>query len=209
MFPTYKTLVIIMLVALAPGCISTVSLKSPLRQPPLIEKSLKPVVILYSANLQNHKCIIDKGYIAESWTIALGPPSMEMFNLIFEGIFDNPQVVGTNIDALAFVEPKNLIEVSLLRFDGCEARWPIVESKIEVAYEAILRNANGGTIARWVGRGQAGPDEISENYTATDPSIAVEARYLSDVTGIAMRKAAADFVINFDKDAKIRDWLRK
>lgn len=209
MFRLYSSLVVIVFAMLASACSSIVPLRSPLSQPPLIEKSLIPVAILYSENLRNHKCILDKGYIAETWTMSLGPPSMEMFNLIFATTFENVLVMGSNSNAFSAARPMNIIEVSLLKYDACEAGWPIIGARIEVAYEAILRDTDGVTIARWEGHGQAGPEDNLESYAVDVPMIKVETRYLSAVTGIAMRRAAADFIINFDKDAEIRTWLGK
>ena len=186
-----------------------VPLESPLTQAPLIEKSPIAVDIIYSEDLQNHKCIIGNGYIAETWTIALGPPSIDMFNLIFNALFEKVLVVGNNADTLASDGPKSIIEVGLLMLDGCNASWPIVGASIGVAYEATLRNSEGVEIARWKGQGKAGPDDYIERYAGAASAIEVEIHYLTAVTSIAMRKAAADFIINFDKNPRIRSWLGK
>ena len=209
MFQIYKFLAILVVTIQVTACSSIVPLKSPLSQPPLVEKSLIPVVIFYAENLEKHKCIVDKGYIAATWAIEIGPPSVEMFNQIFDAFFEKAVVAGKHSDIVTYDGPKSIIEVRLLSFDGCEARWPIFGTSIEVAYEATLRTMDGVTIARWEGRGKAGPDDDLKNYTDTTSVTEVEAQYLGTVTSIAMRKAAADFIINFDKNTEIRAWLGK
>lgn len=187
------------------ACSNTVPLKSPLRQPPLVEKTPISVAILYLDDLQHHKCIANKGYIAESWTIELGSPSIEMFNLIFASLFATVMVIDSGFDTQEAYGLKGIIEVNLQMFDGCDVSWPIVGKSIEVSYKAILRDIDGTIITSWEGRGRARSNDHLVSYAKG----VLETGYLSATTSIAMRKAAADFIINFKKDAVIHAWTRK
>ena len=188
---------------------SNVPLDSPLRQPPAVERLPGSIAILYAENLRHHRCIAGKGYIAASWIVELGPPSIGMFDRIFSALFENPVTLQANAASRIPANSKGVIEVSLLNFDGCDARWPVVGSKIEVAYQATLRAKDGSVIARWEGHGRAGPTDNLDGYTETVPFGEVETRYLGAVTSLAMRRAAADFVINFERDQSLRAWLEK
>ena len=188
---------------------SNVPLSSPLKQPPAVETLPGSIAILYTENLRHHRCLAGKDYVAASWTIELGPPSIGMFDQIFSALFENP--VGLQSDAASQIpaNSKGVIEVSLLNFDGCEARWPVVGSKIKVVYQATLRARDGSVIARWEGHGCAGPADNLEGYKEKIPFGEVETRYLGAVTSLAMRRAAADFVINFERNQSLRAWLEK
>lgn len=188
---------------------SNVPLSSPLKQPPAVEKQPGSIAIVYAENLRHHQCIAGRGYIAASWTIELGPPSIGMFDQIFSALFENPGTLQADAASQIPANSKGVIEVSLLKYDGCEVSWPIVGQKIEVAYQAILRARDGEVIARWEGRGRAGPTDNLEGYKETIPWVGVETRYLGALTSLAMRRAAADFVINVERDQRLRAWLEK
>ncbi|MBW8327917.1 MAG: hypothetical protein K0M48_01750 [Thiobacillus sp.] len=188
---------------------SNVPLSSPLKQPPAVETHPGSIAILYAENLRHHRCIAGKGYIAASWTIELGAPSIGMFDRIFSALFENP--VGLQADAASQIpaNSKGVIEVGLLKYDGCEVTGPIGRQKITVAYQATLRAREGSVIARWEGHGRAGPADNLEGYTEKIPFGEVETRYLGALTSLAMRRAAADFVINFERNPSLRAWLEK
>jgi len=78
-----------------------------------------------------------------------------------------------------------------------------------VAYEATMRGSDGAVVATWQGRGQSVSGDSSENCKQKGPSLDVEGRYLGTMTCIAMREAAADFIVNFHRDARIRTHLGK
>jgi hypothetical protein len=211
MIRAHRHLAIAMLAMLLPACSSMnlVPIRAPLSQPPLVEKLQIPVVVQYSEDLQNHTCLVDKGYILETWAIALGPPSIDMFNLIFSALFEKAMPINLDSDAMASIRPRHIIELRLSMFDGCEASWPILGTSVEIAYEATLHDVEGGIITRWEGRGKAGPGDTLENYMRANSTIGIETVYLSNVISLAMRNAAADFIINFDKDVKIRAWQER
>ena len=196
---------------LLPACSTTsnVPLSSPLKQPPAVETLPGSIAIRYAENLRHHRCIAGKGYLAASWTIELGPPSIGMFDRIFSALFENPVTLQADTAFRMPANSKGVIEVGLLNFDGCEVTGPIGRQKITVAYQATLRARDGSVIARWEGRGSAGPADNLEGYTEKIPFGEIETRYLGAVTSLAMRRAAADFVINFERDQSLRAWLEK
>jgi len=131
----------------------------------------------------------------------------EQYDLIFFTLFEQSRTLDPDRTPRPGSEPEGLIEVSLLSFDGCEARWPIVGAAIEVAYQATLFAKNGAAIASWEGHGRAGPSDNLEGYKEPVPLLQAETRYLGAVTSLAMRRAAADFVINFERGLRLRAWI--
>lgn len=188
---------------------SNVPLSSPLKLPPAVETLPGSIAILYAENLRHHQCIAGKGYIAASWTIELGPSSIGMFDQIFSAFFENPVTLQADAASQIPANSKGVIEVGLLKFDGCEVTGPIGRQKITVAYQATLRARDGEVVARWEGHGRAGPADNLEGYTEKIPFGEVETRYLGAVTSLAMRRAAADFVVNFERDQRLRTWFEK
>lgn len=195
---------------LVSGCSSTVPVSSPLESPPLVEKAPVTVRVLYADSLSHHQCTVGKGYISAAWTIALGRPSIELFDGIFAALFEHPLAGDEQSRLLVSSANTPFVEVRLIEYDGCEAGWPIVgAATIRIAYEATLRDRDGNLIARWQGRGKAVPADYATAAPGKETVPGVETRYLSTMTRLAMRRAAADFIVNFDKDPGIRVWLGK
>lgn len=204
-----KRFAIFFLTILATGCSNNVRLQSPLRKPPLVEKTQASVMLTYTAALRNHACLVDKGYIAESWPVALGPPSMEMFDTIFRSLFTKVAIVDTAPARRQLPNDFLIAEIGISKFTGCEARWPIVGSRIEILYEVAFKRADGKLIALLHGHGSAGPKDNLREYGRAEPTIEVESEYLEAAISVAMRKAAASFLIAFEKNPEIRQWLGK
>lgn len=178
----------------------------PLQPPevlPLVEAAPVAITLRYAEDLRNHHCTGDKGYIAYSWSFALGPPSIEMFDPIFESLFVE---VGDGSGAGAG-DKRDVVELALTAFTGCQASWPIIgTSVVEIAYEAVVRSPEGAELTRWSGRGRAGPgDDLGDPSLTGDP----EASHLNALTSIAMRKAVADFVVAFETDPAVRAWVTR
>ena len=193
---------ILVLSLLISACSYTVPLRSPLGQAPLVEQAPISIAIRYEEGLRNHKCTVSSDIFA-NWLIELGPPSIEMFDLAFSALFNKVIPLGSGVKEQAAAGQYPIIEVRLLEFDGCEAHTQILRS-IEVAYEATLHDNDGTLIARWQGRGRAGMGAFREKIDSGDLT-----GYLSAVTSLAMRRAAADFIINFEQDPSIMAWLQR
>ncbi len=186
------------------GCSSTLSIQ-PNTPAPVVEPVPVSVGVYYADALRNHTCTGGKGYIAFDWTVAMGPPSIAMFDRLFAAMFRKAETVNTRPGATPAPEPRDVIEVRLTEFNGCDARWPIIgTTTIRVAYEAILWSAQGRELARWQGRGQAGPRDPLDDYRPSG-----EAAYLAALTSLAMRKAATDFVLNFEGNSVVQARLKK
>lgn len=206
--PSWLTIFVVSLTTIA--CTSTVAVRSPLLQAPLVEMSSATVAIRYADALTSHRCVANRGYIAEAWTIELGPASIEMFNRVFASLFNETIPIGRAQMAAVAGERLPLIEVSLLSYDGCEARWPIVgTTTIAVVYEASLFGKDGARIAHWQGRGRAGADDVDWHDDRGVGGWDIEGVHLAELTRIAMRKAVADFLVKYEKDPAVRAWSRK
>lgn len=194
---------------LAVACTSTVPVRSPLVQMPLVDMSPIAVAIRYTDGLTHHRCVADKGYVAEAWTIELGAPSIAMFDKVFMALFAKTVAMGQGQTVAVAAEPLPVIEVGLLSYDGCQASWPIVgTTSVKVAYEATLFGKDGARVAHWQGRGRAGAEDFDSQDAPGAGGWDIEGTYLADVTRLAMRKAAADFLINYDKNPAVRAWLK-
>ena len=181
------------------GCEHSVPVASPIQQPPAAPSAPKTVGIFYADDLAHYRCETGKGYIFDRYVFELGPQSIAMFDTIFSGLFQK-------IDHLA-KEPadggeggRDTITIHLVGFDGCEASWPILgTTTIHVAYEGVFRS-KAGDIARVRGAGQADSYDIESNEM-TDAAL-----YLGGLLQIAMRRAAAQFVLEFEQRPELQDW---
>lgn len=193
-----------MLFLLLAGCSSTVSIQ-PNVPAPVVEPVPSVVGVYYADALRKHTCTGGKGYIAFKWTVAMGPPSIAMFDRLFAAMFRKAETVDTRPGASPVEEPRDVIEIRLTEYNGCDARWPIIGSTtLRVAYEAILWSPQGQELTRWLGQGQAGPRDPLDDYRLSG-----EAAYLSALTSLAMRKAATDFVLNFEENSAVQARLKK
>ena len=198
------------------GCGSSIFPIQPNVPAPVVEPVPVLVGVYYADALRNHGCTGGKDTFDFGWTVAMGPPSIAMFDGLFAAMFHEIETVDTRPGATP--TPRDVIEVRLTEFDGCDARRPIVGiATVRVAYEAILWSAQGRELTRWRGRGQAGPRDPQDEYVAGFPEIheiltgsyTPEAAYLAALTSIAMRKAAADFVLNFEGNSVVQARLTK
>ena len=112
---------------------------------------------------------------------------MEMFNQVFDALFEKVIILDSKFNTQSLNELKSIIEVRLLDFKGCEARWPIFGTNIEVAYEATLYGKDGVIVAKWQGQGRGLSNDSLESYKEKVPVMEVETRYLGALTSIAMR----------------------
>lgn len=191
----------------AGGCSGTVPV-SPDIVRPVVEPTKIAVDIHYADDLQDHECTGDGGYIAFSWAFALGPPSIEMFNVIFATLFTDVEFSDASSEIAFLGDQRDVIELHLSSFTGCQASWPIFGTTvIEIRYEAIVWSAEGEELVRWGGYGQAGPghDLLGNNGPMLEPELA----HLNALTSVAMRNAAADFVVNFETDPAVRAWAEE
>ena len=201
--------IILIQMILISACSHVVNVTPPVSLPPLVEKKPLSVGVVYSEDLQNHKCTASKDYIADSWEIQLGPSNIEMFDLILGGLFENI-VKLDSVKSGVKKGLKNVIEIRLQEYNGCEASWPIINASIVVTYEATLYGEDATVITTWQGSGRAMPSDSHESCGALVPHHSLtETRYLAYTTCIAMRRAAADFIVNLQNNVKISDYLGK
>ena len=94
----------VLLSALVTGCYGTnsVFVEPPIDVAPLIEPAQVSVGIYYSEDLRNHKCTADARFHwnfaligRPRWTFALGPPSIEMFDILFTALFTDVETRDT------------------------------------------------------------------------------------------------------------------
>ena len=87
---------------------------------------------------------------------------------------------------------------------------PRFGSTILIEYKATLYDDDASIITKWEGSGRSLPGDIHARCGTVDFSYEFfESRYLAIATCTAMRMAAADFIVNFQENPKIKDYLRK
>lgn len=190
------------------ACSHVVHVQTPISKPPLVEKHPSPIGVIFSENIQNHKCLVSKGYISDSWEIRLGPASIEMFDFILSALFEKV-VVFESVESALDKGMNKIMEIRLIEFNGCDVGWPIFGANIRVTYEASLYDSDAAVIATWQGSGFAISGESTGNCTVGLSVFEPEGNYLSIMTCIAMRKAAAGFIVNLQKNKKIQAFLKK
>jgi hypothetical protein len=196
-----KLIGVFMLCLLPLGCAHIVAPEAPIQKPPLVQAIPLTVGVYYPEELQKYECETGKGYIFDKYVVRLGPASMKLYDLVFSGLFAKSFRVNNYNTSAPGDQKVDVVELMITNFTGCEARWPIIgRTYVSITYKAILRAASGEIIAEWVGTGHATPSEVgNRNQT--------EGKYLENLTAIAMRKTAADFVKNFQENPDINAWL--
>ncbi len=201
------------------GC-GTKTLAIPPNVPvPVVEPAPVSVGVFYSETLRNHTCTIGKDYVEigrHTWKAAMGPPSIAMFDRLLAAMFRKTETADTRPGAAP--TPRDVIEVRLSEFNGCDVRPPIIgTTTVRIGYEAILWSAQGRELTRWQGRGQAGPGDSLYDYletfsgplqilTGSKPRVIA---YLAALTSLAMRDAATNFLLNFEKNSVVQARLKK
>ena len=181
------------------ACGSNVEVQNPIPQRPLVEPVDHDIAVFYSPYLRTYSCIVDKGYIASAWSIKLGAPSVEMFNAILRSKFRTVEQLQENPLAGSAPNAKKSLVLELVSFNGCEARWPIIgTTRISVAYRGRFLGADGSTVEDLTAQGNSGPGDASPGD---------EGMHLTSLTEAAMRKAAADYIVQVEESEKIDQWL--
>lgn len=172
---------------------------------PVMDPAPVSVGVYYGDALRNHSCTGGKGYIAYEWTFEMGPPSIEMFDGLLAGMFRNAETVTEIPEDTLIQDERDTVEIRMTNFTGCDASWPVTDrwTTVEVGYEAILRSAQGEELTRWRGQGTAGMSDPYQKYMTSTG----EAAYLAALASIAMRKAATDFVVNFEGNPVVQSRL--
>jgi hypothetical protein len=200
-----RAAIVAALYSLATACTETVRPES---QPltPVVGQAPLHVAIVYDEALVRHRCVASRGYLADEWVIEIGSPSTAMFNAAFSAMFEKvlfiPEAKVSSITSEWYI-----VRVSLENYTGCDASWPIVGSTVEVGYVAEVIHQSEKVLTGWTGRARVS----AEDYQSSPPnpssrSFDVEGNYLARTTEIAIRRALADFVANFEEDPRIIAW---
>jgi hypothetical protein len=185
------------------GCSYRIVPDAPIQRPPLVQAVPLTVGVYYSQDLEKYECETGKGYIFEKFAFGLGPASIKLYDLVFSGLFARTFRVYDYRPSMPDKQEADVVELTITGFTGCEARWPIIGvTYVTITYRAILRAPSGKQIAEWIGTGAAAPSEGGNRTQAI-----TERKYLEAQTAIAMRKAAANFVTEFQQNPDIKAWI--
>ena len=194
--------ILVALGLLLAACDHVVPLNPPITAPPLAARIHDTIGVFYPEELRGYRCKASKGYIADTFDFDLGPPSVAMFDTVLAGLFDHVAHVDGAPHRAGLDGAHPMVSFQLIEFTGCEARWPIVGTTvIDIAYEAVISSRTGTQIARIIARGHA------DRFDLPNEEQGDEAGHLSRLTAAAMRRAAADFVFEFERHTEIRKAL--
>lgn len=193
---------VVLMVLLFAACGGKQSVKQELPMP-VVDPAPVSIGVYYPDSLRNHKCIGGKGYIAYDWTFELGPPSMAMYDKLLGAMFKSARTVDAKPGTSSAQGTEDVIEVRMTGFTGCDASWPVIGASVTINYEAILWAPDGTELTRWNAHGAAGLSDPYDDYMDSGG----EAEYLAALTKIAMRKAATDFVLNYENDPVVKTRL--
>lgn len=188
---------------LASSCARTVTVEPP-RVSPVVERVPLKMAAVYDEALRNYRCTASRGYIAEKWTVVLGPASVATFTPLFSAMFEDVVVVPAG-GTPSMHDGRYVIRLSLAAYSGCDAPWPIAGSSVDITYSADVVRGSEKVLSGWTGHGQA----TAQDYAAAPPigaSLDVEGNYLKRLTMLAIRRAAADFLWKFEEDERVRAW---
>jgi hypothetical protein len=183
----------------AAACEPASQVRNPVPTAPLVDQVDDAIAVYYPLALRSFTCVVDKGYIYEKWTIDLGDPSVAMFDNILRAKFRTVELLPANpLEGSAPVSKKSLI-IELVSFNGCEARWPVIgRTRMSVAYRARFLRTDGHVVEDITAHGESGPG---------DGGLAYVGKHLTDLTEAAMRRAAADLVVQMEESESVREWL--
>lgn len=170
---------------------------------PLVERVPARVVVVYDEVLVAQQCTISKGYIAASWDVAIGDPTVATFDRLFRAMFDDVEVLGAR-EVPDRSGDRPVIRLTLERFTGCDMSWPIFGQPVAIAYRASVSRAGVPVLDSWAGQGVA----TAADYQSSpgEAPLLLEEKYIARMTELAIRSAAADFAINFEDDPAVRTW---
>ncbi len=182
------------------GCTYSVEPDVPIQNPPLVDAIPLTVGVYYSPELEGYECATGKGYIFDTYVFHPGPTSIKLFDLVFSGLFDGTFRVNSRPPLTQEDQEAEVVELTIAEFTGCEAAWPIIGvTTVAITYKAIIWAPTGEKVTSWDGWGIADSSDIEVGISETT--------HLEEVTSIAMRRAAADFIVEFHKNSGIKAWL--
>jgi hypothetical protein len=186
-----------------------VKIGAPIRTVPLVEPLPLTVGVYYASDLRDHECAAGQDYFFDRFVIRLGPPSVELFDLLSAGLFARTTPTPSR-PSVEHPAPIDVIEIGLDAFSGCEGRWPIraTTTTVNLAYRVALWDPRGARLAAWTSAGAGTATEIGSGIVPVAPlPQEPESHHLATLTMIAMRKAAADFVRAFHARPDVKAWL--
>ncbi len=179
-----------------------------IERPPLVEplkltmgKCFGPAITKYEYRGKEAKSL---------WIFPVGPPSVQMFNLVFTGMFvktgpmeNCPPKTGKGLDFDAIIETQ--IERFWWYRKPSRAVQFVTDHRfaVEITYRFLLFSPKGETLHSWavMGSGLYLPHN-------KDTDLNPEPTWFSEAVKLAMRDAAAKFVANFRNQPKIQKWLQ-
>lgn len=185
---------------LVSSCAHTVTVEAP-AVIPVVEKANLEVAVVYDEGLRDYSCTASKGYIADEWLIALGSASMATFTTMFSSMFADAVFLPAGAET-PIGDDRYVIRLSLESYTGCGVAWPIIGSSVAIAYSADVMRGSEKVLGKWMGYGETAAQEIEVSQGGAMDITA----YLAQMTTLAIRKAAADFVWKFEEDERVLAW---
>jgi hypothetical protein len=184
----------------------TIPIQPALERPPLVEplevtigKCFRPAIAKYEYLGEGKEALFN---------FPLGPPSVEMFDIVFTGMFVKTVPVehcrpetsrGPDVDAVIETQ----IEIFRGNMATISQRDGEHRAEVEITYRFLLFSPEGETIHSWTvaGSGLFIPDNTIDPFLP-------QTTWYSKAVKLAMRDAASKFVRGFRNQPKIQKWLQ-
>ena len=165
---------------------------------PLVAPLPVEVAVYYDESLVDfeHTEAIEQG---SDWKVRLGDASLRMFERLFESMFEN-LVAVPSVEA-AFAEGDRFEAIIVPAIEEMQIAPPrygeseFFEAWIQYRVEAFRPNRE--PIVNWLVSG----------YGRSEGSVLQPSKSLQEATVLAMRDAAANIVIKFRQQPRVREWL--
>lgn len=183
--------------ALLTGCTTTVPIETDIPKP-LIAPMPVRVAVYYDPSLMNFEHTEDI-VGGSDWVVQLGNANMEMFSRLFGSMFATVE----KVDSLeqAFADSKGydaIVTPSIVELQiAPPSRLGSEFFEVWVKYRIDAFNNDQKPIVKWVVTG----------YGKAEPEMLGSSDALSAATVTAMRDAAANIVIKFKRQPRVREWI--
>ena len=179
------------------GCTTTVPIETSIPTP-LIAPMPVRVAVFYDPSLVNFEHT-EKIKGGTDWTVQLGDANMKMFTRLFASMFATVEKVDSLEQAFADDEgydaiiTPSIVELQMAPPSRMESEF--FEAWVKYRIDAFDNDRK--PIVKWVVTG----------YGKAEPEMLGSSDALSAATVTAMRDAAANIVIKFKKQPRVREWI--
>ena len=194
-----KRIALLCIISMLSGCVNNVEIRGTFPKP-LVEKQPIVLGLYYSNEFKNFKYLKDS-YQGTDWYIDLGYPSTQLFDQIFDSMFEKIEQIRIRPDEtspalhVSAIAAPNITEFAMLAPEDSALDFFSVSLK----YKIEFLTPQGNLIHSWsfVAYGKA-----RWHFLHEDESV-------REATMMALRDAAATLALDFEKQTPFTEWLER